>query len=85
MFLKECQIAIKEAVRRYENNLAMNAKKNPVDVVYTEFAKAFDKVSYTKPVFKLKFYGFSERLINWISSFLTGRSQKVVLGQTKSE
>ena len=26
---KECQFAIKEAVRRYENNLAMNAKKNP--------------------------------------------------------
>ena len=57
----------------------------PVDVVYTDFAKAFDKVSHSKLVFKLKFYGFNERLLNWISSFLTGRSQQVVLGESKSE
>ena len=56
----------------------------PVDVVYTDFAKAFDKVSHPKLIFKLKFYGFSERLINWINSFLTERVQQVVLGEARS-
>ena len=56
-----------------------------MDVVYTDFAKAFDKVSHSKLLFKLKFYGFSERMVNWINAFLSGRKQKVVLGDVCSD
>jgi hypothetical protein len=56
----------------------------PVDVIYTDFAKAFDKVCHRKLLYKLKFYGFGESLIKWIRGFLVGRSQKVVLGNAES-
>ena len=61
------------------------SKGYPVDVVYTDFAKAFDKVSHSKLVYKLKFYGFNERMVKWIKSFLSGRVQQVVLGEVCSE
>ena len=57
----------------------------PVDIVYTDFAKAFDKISHLKLLYKLKFYGFGAKLIAWIKDFLVGRTQTVVLGHVKSE
>ncbi|CAF1088955.1 unnamed protein product [Brachionus calyciflorus] len=57
----------------------------PIDIIYTDFAKAFDKVSHKKLLYKLKFYGFGEGLIKWIRSFLSYRKQRVVLGNVSSE
>ena len=57
----------------------------PIDIIYTDFAKAFDKVSHKKLLYKLKFYGFGDGLINWIKAFLSDRKQRVVLGKTSSE
>ena len=45
------------------------------------FAKAFDRVSHDKFFCKLRLYGYGERLIKWIASFLKGRTQKVVLSE----
>ena len=56
----------------------------PVDIIYTDFAKAFDKVSHRKLLYKLKYYGFGDDLINWIKAFLLNRSQRVVLGDVNS-
>jgi hypothetical protein len=55
-----------------------------LDVLYTDFMKAFDKVSHRKLIHKLKAYGFGEKLTNWVGSFLIGRKQRVVLGETSS-
>ena len=40
----------------------------PVDVVYLNFQKAFDKVPHQRLLFKLKAYGIGERMINWIQA-----------------
>ena len=50
-----------------------------VDVVYFDFAKAFDTVTHKKLLYKLHAYGFGDKLVNLISSFLVGRSQRVML------
>ena len=42
--------------------------------------KAFDKVSHRKSLHKLKTYGFGESLVAWVSTFLKGKKQGVVLG-----
>ena len=55
-----------------------------LDVLFTDFMKAFDKVSHRKIILKLKAYGFGEKLKDWIGSFLIGRKQRVVLGETSS-
>ena len=48
-----------------------------VDVVYLDFAKAFDKVDYGVLLQKLKYVGISGSLLRWINSFLTGCKQRV--------
>jgi len=53
--------------------------RNVVDVVYFDFAKAFDTVSHTELMSKLRAYGFAGEVLAFIFDFITGRSQKVVL------
>lgn len=48
-----------------------------VDVVYIDYAKAFDSVSHSKLLCKLSGYGVGYELHAWIRSFLLGRTQKV--------
>ena len=44
-----------------------------------DFAKAFDKVPHQHLLYKLKYYGISCNAYDWISDFLTDRTQTVVL------
>ena len=53
--------------------------RHVVDVVYFDFAKAFDSVSHTKLMCKLQAYGFDGVLLAFPYEFVTGRTQKVVL------
>ena len=50
-----------------------------------DFAKAFDKVSHRALLMKLELYGFDGMLVNWIKDFLTGRRQRVVMGEAVSD
>jgi ribonuclease P/MRP protein subunit RPP40 len=56
-----------------------------MDVLYTDFSKAFDKVSHTKLLTKLKGYGLEDRLLKCIKAFLENRRQKLFLGEVESE
>jgi hypothetical protein len=57
---------------------------NYVDIIYTDFSKAFDKVSHRKLLVKLKAYGIVGEALEWIKAFLVGRYQRVVLGNVMS-
>ena len=48
----------------------------PVDVIYLDFAKAFDKV----PHMRLERYGINANIVRWIKTWLSGRRQRVVIG-----
>jgi len=50
-----------------------------VDVVFLDFAKAFDKVSYRRLVLKLEAHGIDSKLISWIAAWLHKRVQRVCL------
>ena len=50
-----------------------------VDVIYLDFQKAFDKVPLGRLMFKLHRLGIKGRCADWISSWLHGRSQRVVV------
>ena len=56
----------------------------PIDIIYFDFAKAFDKVSHGKLIFKLKKYGVSGNILNWVKSWLDDRYQRVVINGKKS-
>jgi len=52
-----------------------------VDILYFDFAKAFDVVSIHKLIHKRKSFGINGFLLCCISSFLNGRSQKIKIGK----
>jgi len=55
------------------------------DILVMDFSKAFDKVSHALLLQKLNHYGIRGKVNRWIQSFLSHRSQKVVLDGHKSE
>ena len=56
-----------------------------VDMGILDFAKAFDKVSYQKIALKMSCYGIRNGTLNWITEFLRGRQQQVVVDGETSE
>jgi ribonuclease P/MRP protein subunit RPP40 len=48
-----------------------------IDVIYTDFEKAFDKVPHKRLLSKLYAYGISTKIVCWIESFLAERKQRV--------
>ena len=55
-----------------------------VDVIYLDYAKAFDKVDHKILLAKLKCYGIIGKMYKWIEEFLTNRVQTVVVEGKKS-
>jgi Reverse transcriptase (RNA-dependent DNA polymerase) len=56
----------------------------PVDVIYLDFAKAFDTVPHERLKRKLKANGIGGGLLKWIAAWLKGRKQRVVLNGQES-
>ena len=54
------------------------------DIIYLDFAKAFDTVSHQKLLFKLEKYGITGKALQWISAYLSDRSQRVYIGSEVS-
>ena len=54
-------------------------RKKQVDKAVLDFRKAFDKVSHQHLANKLAYYGIRGSTLAWINSFLTNRTQQVVL------
>jgi hypothetical protein len=55
------------------------------DSIYLDFAKAFDKVDLELLMLKLKRYGFHNKLLSWIQSFLSHHQQVVVVNGVHSD
>ena len=68
------------------DNLAVALNnKSRVDIIYFDFAKAFDTVSHDLILRKLKYlYKIDGFMLNLIKSYLKGRQQQVVVGGLKS-
>ena len=54
------------------------------DLIFTDFAKAFDTVPHQYLLYKLEWYGIRRNIKNWISSFLNNRTQHVILDGVSS-
>ena len=56
-----------------------------LDCVLLDFSKAFDKVPHQRLLNKCRYYGIQGNTLQWIASFLQGRTQQVVLDGKTSE
>ena len=54
------------------------------DTIYLDFSKAFDSVPHQRLLLKIKQMGIKGDLLKWISSFLSERKQRVVVGENMS-
>ena len=52
---------------------------NSIDILYLDFAKAFDKVPHKRLLAKIKDLNINGNLLKWIENWLTGRRQRVVI------
>ena len=55
-----------------------------IDAILLDFSKAFDKVPHQRLLIKLEHYGFRGTILQWKRSFLSGRTQKVVVEDKSS-
>ena len=59
--------------------------KIPQDVIYFDFARAFDSVIHSKLLIKLQSFGIDGPLLSWICAFLSSRVQRVTAEGVSSE
>jgi hypothetical protein len=55
------------------------------DAVFLDFAKAFDKVPHARLLEKMSAHGIQGQLLRWVTNWLTGRRQRVILGGEVSD
>ncbi|KAI5721013.1 hypothetical protein M8J77_014623 [Diaphorina citri] len=55
-----------------------------VHAIYTDVAKAFDRVNVSFLIAKLRSFGIGDCFLLWLSSYLNGRSQQVRIGNAIS-
>ena len=58
---------------------------HPLDIIYLDFAKAFDKVPIRRLLAKVKAHGVDGKVLQWITNWLSGRKQRVVINGQHSD
>ena len=56
-----------------------------IDIGVLDFSKAFDVVPHKRLLSKLRLYGIEGKCANWVNSFLSGRTQQVVVDGATSK
>uniref|UniRef100_A0A8C3FHN3 Reverse transcriptase domain-containing protein n=1 Tax=Chrysemys picta bellii TaxID=8478 RepID=A0A8C3FHN3_CHRPI len=76
---KLCLLEFCEGVNKHVD------KGDPVDVVYLDFQKAFDKVPHQRLLRKLNSHGRRGKTLSWIENWLKDREQRVGINGKFSE
>ena len=74
---RSCLTNLLEALQDW---MDLSDEGHPLDIIFLDFRKAFDRVPHERLLFKLKKMGIQGRLLAWIEGFLGNRKQRVVLG-----
>lgn len=76
-----CETQILSILEHWTSSLDVRSE---VVAILLDFSKAFDSVPHERLLLKLQHYGVSGKLLEWIRSFLVGRTQFVSLNGTDS-
>ncbi|PKU35648.1 rna-directed dna polymerase from mobile element jockey- hypothetical protein [Limosa lapponica baueri] len=68
----------------YDGMTGCRDERRVVDVVYLVFSKAFDTVSHSILIAKLRKRGLDEWTVRWIENWLKDRAQRIVISGTES-
>ena len=73
---RSCETQLLELVEDLHHSMQ---KGQQIDIVVLDFAKAFDKISHARLLYKLEWYGIREQTLNWITDFMRNREQRVMV------
>jgi len=59
-------------------------ERRALDVIYLDFAKAFDKVPVARLIKKLESFGVEGEVLRWVKGWLTDKKQRVLVDGAKS-
>lgn len=76
---------LSQLIAHYDRIVELLEKGGNVDVVYIDFAKAFDKVDFGVTLKKLSELGIKGNVGRWIHCFLTKRTQTVLVNKGRSK
>ena len=84
---RSCKTLLVQFVHNIIGNLdgAVNHGHKQTDLIIVDFAKAFDKVPHRRLLHKLEYNGIRGYTHKWINSWLSGRTQQVVLDGQASD
>ena len=85
--LRSCETQLVKFFHDLVSNLGrvLNRNHRQADVIIIDFTKAFDKVPHRRLLDKLGYYEIRGSTHKWITSWLSERSQKVVLDGQASD
>jgi hypothetical protein len=75
---------VSQLLAHFDKITKMLEDGHDVDIVYVDFAKAFDKVDINIVMHKIRALGIQGILADWIQHFLSQRTQQVVVNSHKS-
>ena len=68
-----------QLLAHYDNIICLLEEGHNVDVIYLDFAKAFDKVDHNILLKKAHALGIQGKTLKWIQAFLQNRQQRVIV------
>ena len=82
---KEKDSTINQLIHLCDNIYKGLDESNDVCLVFLDVSKAFDRVYHPALLYKLETLGIEGDLLVWLSSYLEGRKQRVVINGVRSE
>ena len=82
--LRKKRSCLTQLLDHVDNILKTLNSGDEVDVIYLDYAKAFDKVDHNILLAKAKRYGITGKTLQWLAEFLKNRLQTMVVEGEKS-
>ena len=79
---RSCETQLIETIDDFATTLNLSGQ---IDAIFLDMSKAFDTVPINRLCSKLSHYGIYGNILRWIKSFLTNRSQQVVVNGEYSQ
>ena len=76
---QKCRSCVTRLIPHIDTVLQNLQNNMDTDVIYLDYARAFDKVNHQILLQKLPIYGIRGKLLKWLESYLTDRTQTVVV------
>ena len=79
--LSSCDTQLISVIHEWAKVLDISGQ---VDVIFLDFAKAFDSVPHARLLLKARHYGIRGKLNEWLRDFLSDRWQRVAVNECAS-